>query len=349
MTAFLYHFHGIGNVDFSRLDPQDLSRVQALAAERDLELLPTVYLRKEALPRLIETVTTYGAMRAGGELPNIAGFAVEGPLLGPQGGIPRAGKWFPSAAEWRSLASLGPHGLKYIVMAPDAIALDDLIEDGFSFRDLLCEFYARGVRVALGHFHRDAPERSAARLGEVVDFLHDNYESSPFLVLTDHLYNDMPRQFTHAWRDPDNASGRDAEIARLTSPDWETCDLVDLLGPVPAALLREARRGRIMPCINFDGFHVDLDICKKTFKYLGADRLIALTDHTEVGEMAGEILDKDAVSGLWLRDDGAVAAGSSGYEVQSENMRRLGIEAGAIEMLFLDNPRAAVAYEVKAR
>lgn len=349
MTAFLYHFHGIANIDFSHLDPADLPRMQQFASERDLEILPTVYLRPEALPRLTATVTEFAALAAAGAVPNIAGFAVEGPLLGPQGGIPRAGKWYPTADKWRQLAALGPLGLRYVVLAPDAMALEDELEDGFLFRDLLVELYDNGVRIALGHFHRDDPERSAQRVTTVVDLLHSRYASSPFLVLTDHLYNDMPRRFTHAWRDSTKTADRMAELERITTPDWEACDLAELLGPVPAVMLAEARAGRLMPCLNFDGYHVDLEICRKTVDFLGDQRLIALTDHTDLNVMAGEPLSQDARSGLWLRDDGAVAAGTSGYEVQAANMRRLGMSEESIERLFMDNPKAAIEYEVTRR
>jgi hypothetical protein len=348
VTAFLYHFHGLDRIDFSALAPEALPEMQDLAAERDLEILPTVYLRREALPDLVTNLRAYARLRATGELPNVAGFAVEGPLLGPQGGIPRAGRWYPSAAEWSAIAELGELGLKYIVMAPDAMELDDDIEPGLRFSDLLTSFYDRDLRVALGHFHRDDPERSARRMLNVLAFLHDRYESSPQLVLTDHLYNDMPRNFTHAWRTSQQRARRDMELAPLLAADWETADLHQLLGPVPATMLAAARDGLLTPCINFDGYHVDLAICRKTFDYLGEDRLIALTDHTEVNVMARTALTRDTDTGLWLRDDGAVAAGSAGYQQQRENMRSVGLSDRAVEKLFLTNPRAAIAYQVRA-
>ena len=348
MSTFLYHFHGLGRFDFSTLDPGDLDELQELAARQDLEILPTVYLRREALPRFAEVVESYGVARGQGRLPNIAGFAVEGPLLGPQGGIPRAGRWFPSGKEWRELARLGRHGLRYIVMAPDAMELDDEIEPGFTFADLLFEFYDNGARVALGHFHRDDPERSARRLNDVLALLHGRYESSPFLVLTDHLYNDMPRAFTHAWRTSEQRERRPGELAEFLAHDWEGGDLEKLLGPVPAAMLAAARDGLLMPCLNFDGYHVDLEICRRTFEYLGEDRLITLTDHTELPTMAAEPLTRDEHSRLWLRDDGAVAAGSAGPVPQMRNMRSIGLSEQAIEKLFSSTPRQAVAYQVVA-
>jgi N-acetylglucosamine-6-phosphate deacetylase len=345
---FLYHFHGLGCFDFSALNPGDLDGLQELAADQGLEILPTVYLRRDALPRFTEVVEAYGSARQGGRLPNIAGFAVEGPLLGPQGGIPRASRWFPTGAEWRELARLGYHGLRYIVMAPDAMELGDEIERGFTFSDLLFEFYDQGTRIALGHFHRDDPVRSARRLNDVLELLHMRYASSPFLVLTDHLFNDMPRNFTHAWRTAEQREHRVDELAKFLDHEWEDSDLERLLGPVPAALLTAAQRELLMPCLNFDGYHVDLEICRKTFDYLGEDRLIALTDHTELPTMAAEPLTQDKYSKLWLRDDGAVAAGSTDHVHQIQNMRSIGLPERAIDKIFFTTPRLAVAYEVAA-
>jgi len=349
MKAFLYHFHGIDNFDFSDLSPDDLVAVQDAAVARGYGILPTVYLRRENLPQIIEVMKEYDRLAQADAVPNIAGFAIEGPLLGPQGGIPRAGRWYPTAREWADIAALGPLGLRYIVMAPDAMALDDRIDGGLTFAELLVSFYEQGLRIAVGHYHRDAPERSARRLREVLDFLHGRYDSSPYLVLTDHLYNDTPRNFVHSWRTPEERVRREMEVRRTLEPSWEEADLRELLGPVPAEMLRAARQSLLFPCINFDGYHVDLDICRRTVEYLGVERLIALTDHTEVSTMAQEQLTRSDHNPLWLRDDGAVAAGSSGFEQQRENILSIGLDESAVQSLFVTNPVAAVGYSVRAR
>lgn len=346
MKAFLYHFHGIDGFDFSDLSPGDLPAVQDAAATRGYGIVPTVYLRRENLPRTVEIMKEYDRLAQAGAVPNIAGFAIEGPLLGPQGGIPRAGRWYPTAREWADIASLGPLGLRYIVMAPDAMALEERIDDGPTFAGLLTSFYEQGLRIAVGHYHRDAPERSARRLREVLDFLHNRYESSPYLVLTDHLYNDTPRNFVHSWRTPDEWARRDAQLRRTLEPDWDEADLRQLLGPVSAEMLSAARQSLLFPCLNFDGYHVDLEICRRTVDYLGVERLVALTDHTEVATMAQEPLTRSGHNPLWLRDDGAVAAGSSGYEQQRRNMLSIELDEAAVERLFLTNPVAAVGYRV---
>lgn len=349
MRTFLYHFHGLGPYDFSDMAPGALGELNRLAADRDLDLLPTIYLPRDRLRQLEELSAEYRDQAGVGRLDRVAGLAVEGPILGPQGGIPRAGKWYPTAREWSRIAALGASGLRYIVMAPDAMALDDEVDDGLTFRALMELLYDNDVRVALGHFHRDNPARSAARMRHVLDFLHTAYVSSPFLVLTDHLYNDMPRAFTHAYRKPSQAADRDRDLPPLLAAEWRADHLDRLLGPVPAAMLQEALAGRLTPCINFDGQHVDLDIVARTVEFLGSDRLIALTDHTESLVMAGEILTRDDASGLLLRDDGAVAAGSCGPDAQLKNMKRIGLSDEAIGRIFHSNAAAAVAYRPSRR
>jgi len=348
VKAFLYHVHGLGPFDFSSLRPDDLLPVQAIAAERDMEVLPTIFLGRNALSTLTEVHKAYDELREAGEVPNIAGFAVEGPLLGPLGGIPREGKWIPTVQEWESLVDLGRLGLRYIVMAPDAMALDEEIRDGFTFGDLLTRFYDNGVKVALGHFHHGDPERSARLTREVIKFLHERYESSPYLVLTDHLFNDMPRNFTHTWRTDEELVHRQTQLDAFLAHDWETSDLGELLGPVPAELLAATREGLLTPCLNFDGKHVDLEVCRLAVGYLGSDRLIALTDHIEVDQMANEKLTK-APNGLWMRNDGVVAAGSTGYERQLENMATIGITGDAATKLFDTVPRAAIQFPIRRR
>jgi N-acetylglucosamine-6-phosphate deacetylase len=346
--SFLYHFHGLAEVDFSEMSEADLPTLETLSEERGLEILPTVYLRRSALEAFESLVTAYGKYRADVPGTRIRGFAVEGPLLGPEGGIPRAGVWAPTVDEWRRLASLGAHGLRYIVIAPDAMELEDEIAPGFTFADLLVSFYDNGCRVALGHFHRDAPERSARRMRSVIDFLHSRYESSPYLILTDHLYNDMPRNFRHAYRTAEEIALRDEELPAIIDRPWSRDVLAHLLGPVPAEMIHAAEEGKLFPCINFDGHHVDMEVARKTVEYLGADKMIALTDHTEIASMAQEPLTDDGWL-LWRRDDGKVAAGQSGPDRQRKNMASIGLSEQQIDQMFWDNPRAAIHYSITTR
>jgi N-acetylglucosamine-6-phosphate deacetylase len=348
MKPFLYHVHGMGGFDFSSLTPEDLIPLNRLAEERGQEILPTVFLRRGMLSGLVDVLKHYDVLHNAGELPNIAGFAVEGPLLGPEGGVPQAGKWLPTEEEWRTLAGLGDLGLRYLVLAPDAMELDERVSADLTFAGLLELFYDHGCRAAFGHFHHDAPERSARRTRDVVAHLHSVYESSPYLVLTDHLYNDMPRAFAHCWRTAEERARRTAELTPFLAHDWETADLEALLGPVPATLLTLTREGLLTPCLNFDGLHVDLEVCRRTVDYVGAGRLAALTDHIEVGSMAGEKLSVDDV-GLWRRKDGIVAAGTTDYAQQRLNMLAVGLTEDDVRAVFSTVPRAAIAHRPRRR
>ncbi len=344
MRTLLFHAHGLAGIDFSAMHPDQLAAVEAAAASADLGVVPTIYLRRDRLSELEKLLHYYTHLASLGRVPSILGFAVEGPLLGPQGGIPRAGKWLPTPQEWMRLAELGMHGLKYVVIAPDAMELTGEIGSNFSFSTLITTFYDNGVRLALGHFHRQSPDESAIRTRKFIEYLHSQYDSSPHLILTDHLYNDMPRNFRHAWRTASERERRAAELSPVLT-DWSQADLSVLLGPVPATLLDAAMAGQLMPCIHFDGEHVDMAIVAKTVAWLGPFRLIAMTDHTEVLTMAGEALTKDPESGLLLRDDGVVAAGSSGPESQRANMRAIGMSEQDIQAVFLDNPLATIAFQ----
>ncbi|GAA2802815.1 hypothetical protein GCM10010441_29420 [Kitasatospora paracochleata] len=349
MSTVLFHTHGIGRFDYSSLQPDDLEAVDALAREHDLTVLPTVYLRRDHLASFTEVMKAFDALKRDGRLPAIAGFAMEGPLLGPEGGIPRAGSWTPTGAEWRAIASLGTLGLRYVVMAPDALALDEKISTACTFAGLLTELYDQGTRIALGHFTRENPKRSAERTKDVLNQLHESYKSSPYLVLTDHLFNDMPRAFTHAWRTPHQCDRRQHELAKFMDEAWAPDTLADTLGPVPAALLEATRANLLTPALNFDGHHVDLAICRRTVDYLTPQRLIAMTDDTELDAMAGEILHQLPNSPLRYRDDGAVASGSSGYPVQAANMASVGLTDADIETMFSTVPSQALAFTPSSR
>lgn len=344
MAAILFHSHGIGEFDYSSLSVADLDSVNNLAMRRDLVILPTVYLRRKYFSTFIDVLKAFDAARSVNELSHISGFSVEGPLLGPEGGVPREGRWQPTATEWQALASLGRSGLRYIVIAPDAMELADEIGTGFTFADLLLELYDNGVRIAVGHFKRGDPDLSASRLTAVINFLHRHYEPSPYLVLTDHLFNDMPRLFSNAWRTPEQRAHRLEELTAFLRIAWKSTTLNETLGPVPAVLLNAARDGRLTPTLNFDGEHVDMEICLRTVDFLGADRLIAMTDDTESATMAGEILHQIPDNGLWYRVDGAISAGSCGYLRQVENMTRAGLSQEEIDTLFRRTPGRALAF-----
>lgn len=337
----LYHVHGVGPFDFSSMTPDDLDGIDAIARERGVTLVPTIFLRPEYLDVFAAVCQRRHERREAGELEYIAGFGVEGPLLGVSGGVPPAGCWMPDAETWRRIAALGDVGLSYLVIAPDALALDEEIEPGFCFGDLVDLLLQHGVRLALGHFRHDDPERSAAMTQALIDYVApaggDRYQ-----LVTDHLYNDMPRAFVHAWRTPEARQDRPAQLASVVGRPWRPDALAEILGPVPATIIQAALDDRLTPMLNFDGSHVDLEICRATVEYLGVERIIGITDHIEVLDMAGEQLHVSQ-NGLLLRGDNIVAAGSTGLEAQLANMRSIGLSDAEIDQLVRVNPQRATA------
>lgn len=146
----LFHVHGISKHDFSSLLPEELESVQKQAEARNIDVVPTIFLRKDWLAPCETLLGCYD--QTAEQLPNILGFAIEGPLLGPSGGTPQSASWMPSAAEWIRIAALGRSGLRYIVLAPDAMEPEDAIAPGFRLIDLIEALSESGVRIALGHF-----------------------------------------------------------------------------------------------------------------------------------------------------------------------------------------------------
>lgn len=336
----LIHTHGIGTIDYSSMSPEELGAVHELAAEGGFDVVPGVFLGRDRISALADVMCAWHENRS--SLPAIPGFSVEGPLLGRTGGVPPRGIWSPTAREWERIAALGRYGLRYIVMGPDMGDLDDELDDGLSYRDVIDLFYANGVKIALGHFQHDAPELSAERTRAVIEHVQDRYGPGPEVLLTDHLYNDMPRAFRHVWRTAQERSRRAEQLAPVLAADWDTADLDRLLGPVPATLLRAAREGRLLPFLNFDGDHVDLEVCRRTLEHLGPERVIGITDDTGIPFLAGEELHHREGSGLWYRSDGIVAAGSRGLAAQRRNLAGLTTDDTAFDHLFRRNPRRAL-------
>ncbi len=339
----LFHVHGIGSHDFSSMTPDALHEIHQIANNRGVDVIPTIFLRPDYLPELTRVLKAWVEARERGDLASILGFGIEGPLLGTSGGVPPAGCWLPDAATWRALAALGDIGLRYIVIAPDALELDEVLDGDLTFGTLIELFYHHGVRLALGHFRHTNPSVSARRTEAVIDAVEQLTHGQPDVLVTDHLFNDMPRAFTHAWRTEEERAHRDEELGAFLTRPWEPDSLADVLGPVPASIVAAARAGRILPMLNFDGDHVDLEICRRTVEYVGADRLIAITDHIEVDAMAGEDLALAASSSLMLRSDGRVAAGTTDLTKQAEHMRGIGLDEAQINELVSQVPRRALA------
>ena len=341
--AVLFHTHGIDGFDFSDIGASDLTRINEIAAESHTHLCATVYLTQAHFAAFGDLMRTFAELKSAGALPCFIGFAIEGPVLGPKGGTPTGSVWRPTGTQWLEMVGWFSLGLKYVVIAPDVLSLDEEVDSGLTFGDLLTLIYDSGGRVALGHFGAHSADQSVTRLHEVLAHIEGSYEPGPYLVLTDHLFNDMPRAFRHAFRSPSDREQRQAELERLLVR-WTPSALPSLLGPLPAALLAAAVEQRLTPSLNFDGGHVDLEICRRVVDYLGEERIIAITDHTEVCSLAGEELSKDHFTGLLYRSDGVLAASSVTQEQQRENMRSIGLSESAINLAFSETPLAALSF-----
>ena len=340
----LFHTHGLGEFDFSDLSPAELELVNELAKNRNVKICPTVYLTKANIVSFDHLIKRYAVLKAQGKLPHILGFSIEGPVLGSKGGTPTGSVWSPSPQTWKKISEWFEIGLKYIVISPDKLALTEEIGPSFSFADLLLLIYSSGGRIALGHFEGIDPELSVTRLHEVLSLLEEHFQPSEYLVLTDHLFNDMPRSFMHAFRTPQERKQRKQELKKHDENPWTSKNLSDLLGPVPAAMLIAAKDGRLTPALNFDGGHVDLEICRLTMKYLGSRKLIAMTDHSERHTLAGEKLYLNDQTRLLYRDDGVLAASSVPHENQIRNMKSIGLSDDDILDVFTLNPLKALNY-----
>jgi len=129
-------------------------------------------------------------------------------------------------------------------------------------------------------------------------------------TITDHLFNDMPLNFKHAWRSPEERIRRNYEIQLLNIASWSLDRIGEYLGPVPATMIRNARKGYVKLCQNFDGEHVDLTIVKKTIELVGAENMLMMTDSVEGKRLAGRNLYIKEDSTLLYQHHGIVAAPS---------------------------------------
>ena len=333
------HCHGFGPVDFSDLSALDLDRLEAACVAEGVCVIPTLYLHHDSLDAFEAMLDSYAARRADGELRHIVGIALEGPLLASHGGTPRATVWLPTWREWERLAACGRKGLVYTVMSPDAFARGSGLAgeiDGGSprFEDFVPLLAGSGVRPALGHFARSDPGRSAAFVERIIDLAWQSGWDGPGLpVVTDHLFNDMPLAIRHAFRTSRARADRDETIASYHLEEWTLEGADEILGPVPAAIIRNAAAGRIAACINFDGEHVDRDIAKRAIELMGTGNTMIMTDRCDSARLGRQQLHHESENTLWYQQDGVVAAGSQPLSRQVGNARESGFSDDQIWQL----------------
>jgi hypothetical protein len=334
------HCHGFGPVDFSDLDALDLDRLEAACVAEGVCVIPTLYLHRDCLDAFEAMMGTYAARRADGELPRIVGIALEGPLLASHGGTPSSTVWLPTWREWERLAASGRNGLVYTVMSPDALAEGSGLAGKIDastprFEDFVPLLASSGVRPALGHFARKDPSRSAASVERIIELAWQSGWEGPGLpVVTDHLFNDMPLAIRHAFRTRQARAERDETVASYRLEEWTMDRADEILGPVPAAIMRNAVAGRIAACINFDGEHVDPDIAKRAIELMGTENTMIMTDRCDSARLGRQRLHHEAENTLWYQQDGVVAAGSQPLARQVANARQHGFSDDEIWQLI---------------
>lgn len=324
------HCHGFGPVDFSDLAALDLDALEDACVSEGVVAIPTLYLHRDALDSFEELMRGYADRRSRGELRHVVGVALEGPLLASHGGTPAATVWMPMQSEWERLARLGPLGLLYSVMSPDAFAPGSGLADEIDartpgFDTIVPLLVEAGVRPALGHFSRAHPERSAAQVEEILDLAWAGGWSGPGLpVITDHLFNDMPLNIKHAFRTSQARASRDEVVESYALETWSLSTIEERLGPVPSAIMKNAVSGRLGACINFDGEHVDLAIARRAIELMGVENVMIMTDRCDSARLGGQTLHHEDANTLWYQEEGVVAAGSQPLSLQVANARDCG-------------------------
>lgn len=291
------------------------------------------FIAKPNFDDFIRLINSFHEEKQAGKFAHLLGFALEGPLLGSHGGTPEKGVWQPTRQHWEAIAACGKKGLIYTIFSPDAY----LPGSNFSFDPeapsiawITETLLKGGVLPAPGHFIKSDPLASAKLLQEVFDIVNA-WGYMP--TITDHLFNDMPRNFKHAWRTPEERAKRDEEIEALNLASWNLDNLDEKLGLVPATMIRNARKGVVKICQNFDGEHVDLAIIKKAVELIGAENMLMMTDSIESKRLAGRDLHMIHGSTLLYQDEGIVAAGSQDIPRQINNMLSISLNPEQIEQI----------------
>lgn len=328
------HCHGVGSFDFTEIAPTDLKEIEAILASRNHHIILTLYLPQKNFKHFLDLLDYFHEGQQQDLYPHIVGFGLEGPLLASHGGTPETGVWFPTQSEWQELAACGKKGLVYNVLSPDIQLLAHYTGPAVTW--IAETLLTGGVLPAPGHFLKSDPKASAKALQSVFDIVKV-WGKGP--IITDHLYNDMPHNFKHAWRTAADKKNRPQELAALHLDSWHLESLEENLGIVPATIIKNALAGLVKACINFDGEHVALEILKKTIELVGAENILLMTDSTESKCLGGTKLSSRDDSGLLYQEEGIVAVGTQGIEKQIDNLLTLDLSLEQITAITCTNPR----------
>jgi len=337
--AIDFHCHGVGQFDFTEIANMNLQEINDILQQRNHHTILTLYLPRNSFEAFLDLMDKYAAGKKAGKYSHISGFGLEGPLLASHGGTPHKGVWNPNKSHWQRLAACGEKGLVYVIFSPD-VELNSHVGDSLGTPAKSVVWIAEtllegGVLPAAGHFRKNNPIASAQALQSVYDVVAE-WGQGP--TVTDHLYNDMPHNFKHAWRSLEERSLRDRDIQTLQLESWSLDNLESKLGPVPTTMIRNARKGLVKIAQNFDGEHVDLAIVKKTVALVGAENMLMMTDSIESKRLAGRDLHQHEDSTLLYQDEDIVAAGSQNIDAQIQNMVLIGLTPDQIKSITYDVP-----------
>jgi N-acetylglucosamine-6-phosphate deacetylase len=327
------HCHGVGKFNFTTKIRQPTFEIQKELERVSASAVMTFFIRRPELSAFENFAKEYSALKQAGKLANIVGLAIEGPLLASTGGTPEWASWFPTVEEWRRISNLGKHGVIYVVYS--TCDNDEYCKD-VSDSEIVKILLENNVVPALGHFSKKDPSSTADRIRVLLDLVR-SLGRGP--ILTDHIFNDMPMLIKHAWRTDTEQRQREDDLRRMRLQDWNLDNLSDELGAVPAVLINGAAQGRLKLCMNFDGGHVDLDICKRTVDLVGAHNIFMMTDRIPGADFAGAKLTMREGSPLLYRDNGVVAGSSSSIALQISNMQKAGLCGEQIDEICSRAPR----------
>lgn len=329
------HCHGVGKFDFTEISTLKLSEIEAILAIRNHQSILTLYLPEESFADFLILMRKFYEGKIQGLYPHISGIALEGPLLGSHGGTPKRGVWLPTKTQWKQIAACGKYGLIYAILSPDAI----FVKNSSQYPNSVCsvsEILLDGdVLPTPGHFFKHDPIHSAQCLQDLFDLVKQ-WGIKP--TITDHLFNDMPRNFKHAWRTPEEKTNRSRELSEIHLENWSLESLETSLGIVPTTIIRNAIAGHVKICQNFDGEHVDLAIVKKTVELVGPQNILLMTDSIESKRLAGRELTLKPGSSLLYQDEDIVAAGTQGVFKQIMNMISIGLTDSQIQLITKITP-----------
>jgi N-acetylglucosamine-6-phosphate deacetylase len=334
-----FHCHGIGRFDFAEPNELVLDELETHLKIEGTSAILTLYLPRRHLHSFSSFVKDYYAGFKSGRYTNILGIGLEGPLLASFGGTPEQGCWQPTKDEWKQLSILGRFGLKYIVLSPNA-SVATSPEYPSSILEIVDILLAEGVRPALGHFGKHDPLQSARSIEVVCEHAISSGKAPLF---TDHLFNDMPVNGQYYWRTGVEKRQRRFIIPALLQRDWTDENLVDVLGPVPATLIKYAKKGAVKISLNCDGDHVDIDICRRAIEFVGADNLMLMTDRIQSEILAGQRLHRHDKNSLLYQREGIVSGGTQSILRQLGNLMRAGVSSSDILKLSYGTALKALA------